>query len=288
VPWVGEYTFWVRTNDGSGYFLYCDVNEIEPYLESDGLKLTVKDFGENYKDMWIAEGTWSSYSEIKNQATVKYQAAAAKLSNYFANHDFTYTTANPGEHTVLIRYNDGTQDVIHTTLTVDVPTFDVNGLQVTVGNIPGVKIIRTAYGEYNSVAEIKGAAGVRNFNNKTAIKDAESYKIQYRDNGVVTLIVEYATGYKHVEHINIEQKTSTATVSGNTVTISDIEEGFVMIRYAEGTYKTSNGVKEAAGSKYVKEAVNGKITVENLAKGKYTFCVQYDDESFNFHYITIA
>ena len=291
VPWVGEYTFWVRLNDGSQYFVYADVNDITPYLEADGLKLTVKDFGENYKDMWIAEGTWNSYSEIKNNvaAGAKYQAAATKLSNYFANHDFTYTTADPGAHTVLIRYNDGTQDVMHIDLTVDVPTFDVNGLQVIVGNIPGVKIIRTAYGEYNSVAEIKGASGVRNFNNKTAIRDAESYRIQYRDNGVVTIIVEYATGYKHVEHINIQQKTSTLTQNGSKITIGNFDEGLVMVRYAEGTYKTSNGVKNAAGSRYVKAdaVVNGQIVFDLPQKGTWTVCVQYDDESFNFYYVEI-
>ncbi len=30
VPWVGEYTFWIRYNDGSQYFVYCDVNSITP------------------------------------------------------------------------------------------------------------------------------------------------------------------------------------------------------------------------------------------------------------------
>ena len=288
VPWVGEYTFWIRYNDGSQDFLYVDVTDINPYLVSDGLRLTVKDFGENYKDMWIAEGIWNNYTEIKYNATVKYQAAAAKLSNYFANHDFTYTTANPGVHTVLIRYNDGTQDVLRIDLTVDVPTFDVNGLQVTVGNIPGVKIIRTACGAYNSVAEIKGAAGVRNFNNKTAIKDADTYKVQYRDNGVVTLIVEYNTGYKHVEHINIQQKTPTFVWDGNRVTIGDLD-GLVIVRYASGTWKTSNGVKTAQGSKYIKpeSIVDGKITIDDLTKGKWTVCVQYDDESYNIYHIDV-
>ena len=291
VPWVGEYTFWVRLNDGTSYFVYADVTEIDPYVVSDGLRLTVKDFGENYKDLWIAEGTWGSYAEIKNYvaAGAKYQAAAAKLSNYFADHDFTYTCANPGDYTVLIRYNDGTQDVIHTTLTVDVPTFEVNGLQVTVGNIPGVKIIRTAYGEYDSVAAIKGASGVRNFNNKTAIKDAESYKIQYRENGVVTIIVEYATGYKHVEHINIQQKVPTFDQKGNSITVGDLD-GLVMVRYAPGTYKTSNGVKNAEGSRYIKPdaIVDGRIVFDILSAGKWTVCVQYDDESYNFYHITVA
>ncbi len=289
VPWIGEYTFWVRFNDGSSYFLYFDITEIHPYLTSDGLRLTVNDFGENYKDMWIAEGTWNSYSEIKNNVaeTAKYQAAATKLSNYFAFHDFTYTTSNPGAHTVLIRYNDGTQDVMHINLTVDVPTFTWNGLQLTIGNIPGVKIIRSAYGTYNSIAEIKTAPLLRCFNNKTAIKDAEEYMIQYRENGEITVIVEYATGYKHVEHLNVVQKESTCVLDGNTVTIGDLESGFVMVRYAEGTYKTPNGVKNAEGSKYVKEATDGKIVVEDLAPGNYTFYVQYDDESYNFHYITV-
>ncbi len=288
-PWVGEHTFWVRLNDGSAYFLYADVTEINPYVESDGLRLTVKDFGENYKDMWIAEGTWNSYSEIKNNATVKYQAAATKLSKCFASHDFTYTTANPGEHTVLIRYNDGTQDVIHTTLTVDVPTFDVNGLQVTVGNIPGVKIIRSAYGTYNSIAEIKQAPLLRCFNNKTAIKDAESYKIQYRDNGVVTIIVEYATGYKHVEHVNIEKKAPTFVQNGNKVVIGDLD-GLVIVRYAPGKYTTANAIKNAEGSKYLKPAdiMDGKLTLELDTAGSWSFMVQYDDESFNFYHIAVA
>ena len=63
-----------------------------------------------------------------------------------------------------------------------------------------------------------------------------------------------------------------------------------MVRYAEGTYKTMADVKNAEGSKYVKadSVVDGQIVVEDLAAGTYTFCVQYDDESYNFHYITIA
>ncbi|MBR4881971.1 MAG: InlB B-repeat-containing protein, partial [Clostridia bacterium] len=30
LPWVGEYTFWVRLNDGSSYFLYTEVANIQP------------------------------------------------------------------------------------------------------------------------------------------------------------------------------------------------------------------------------------------------------------------
>ncbi len=294
VAYAGTYTFCIRHNDGTNDFLYADVNTINTYLTSDGLRLTVNDMkaASTIKDMWIAEGTWKTYSEIKNNvaAGAKYQATSNKLANYFATNDFTYVTANPGAHTVLIRYNDGSVEYHHINLTVDVPTFSQNGLQLTIGNIPGVKIIRSAYGKYNSISEIKKAPLLRCFNNKSAIKDAESYKIQYRTAGEITVIVEYTTGYKHVEHLTIDKKESTATVDGNTVTIGAIEDGFVMVRYAIGKYNSMSDVKNAAGSKYVKaeSVVDGQIVIEDLAPGAYTFCVQYDDESYNYHYITIA
>ncbi|MBQ4601689.1 MAG: carbohydrate-binding domain-containing protein, partial [Clostridia bacterium] len=278
VPWVGTYTFWVRTNDGSQYFLYTDVNDITPYAESYGVKLTVKDFGENYKDLWIAEGTFNSYAEIKASTAFKYQASAVKLANYFATHDFSYTVTNPGAYTILVRYNDGSFDVVHTTLTVDVPVFVENGLQVTVQNIPDVKIIRTAYGHYTTVAQIKSATGVRNFNNKTAIKNAEEYMIQYREEGEVTLIVEYNNGYKHFHYYNVAKKVPTFVQDGNKVTIGDLDDLYI-VRYAPGKYTTSNAIKAAAGSKYLKSAdinVNGELVIENLTSGRWSFMVQYN------------
>ncbi|MBR4880376.1 MAG: hypothetical protein IKU19_00475, partial [Clostridia bacterium] len=162
LPWAGEYTFWVRLNDGSQYFLYETISEINPYVTSYGVKLTVNDFGDNYKDAWLAKGTFNSYSEIKASTAFKYQASANKLANYAkTTHDFTYTMTDPGDYTVLIRYNDGSVDVIHHTLTVDYPVLVENGLQAIITNIPDIKIIRTAYGHHTSVESIKKAATVR-------------------------------------------------------------------------------------------------------------------------------
>ncbi|MBQ4562837.1 MAG: InlB B-repeat-containing protein, partial [Clostridia bacterium] len=289
LPWMGEYTFWVRYNDGSQYFIYTDVDEITPYVESYGVKLTVKDYAENYKDMWLAEGTFNSYSEIKASTAFKYQASANKLDLYAkTTHDFSYTMTNPGAYTVLIRYNDGTTDVIHTELTVDVPEFSVNGLQTTVQNIPDIKIIRTAYGHYESVGDIKKASGVRNFSNKNDIKNAEEYMIQYREAGEVTLIVEYNNGYKHFYYHNIQPKSATMIQSKNTVMFDDLD-GIVMIRYAKGTYTTSSQIKAAEGSKVIKPAdlVGGYAIISNLEAGTYTFCVQFDDESYDYYTITV-
>ncbi len=290
LPWVGEYTFWVRTNDGSQYFLYTDVKDIDPYVESYGVKLTAKDYAEDYKDMWIAKGRFNTYNEIKASTDFKYQASANKLDLYaVTTHDFSYTLTDPGDYTVLIRYNDGSTDVIHHTLTVDYPVFIENGLQVTVTNIPDIKIIRTAYGHYESVAEIKAAAGVRNFNTKVIGSNAESYKLQYRDEGEVTLIVEYNNGYKHFYYYNVEQKVPTMVQEGNKVTFGDLDDLYI-IRYAPGKYTTSNNIKNAPGSKYLKsDAINenGEIVIDNLTSGRWSFMVQYNDESYNFYVLDI-
>ncbi len=290
LPWMGEYTFWVRYNDGSQYFVYTSVDDVTPYVESYGVKITVKDYAENYKDMWLAEGTFNSYSEIKASTGFKYQASQNKLDLYAkTTHDFSYTMTNPGAYTVLIRYNDGTTDVIHTELTVDVPEFSVNGLQTTVQNIPDIKIIRTAYGHYESVGDIKKASGVRNFSNKNDIKNAEEYMIQYREAGEVTLIVEYNNGYKHFCYINIEPKSATMIQSKNTVMFDNLD-GFVMIRYAKGTYTTSSQIKAAEGSKVLKPAdlTGGYAIISDLEAGTYTFCVQFDDESYDYYTVTVA
>ncbi|MBR4880859.1 MAG: hypothetical protein IKU19_02935, partial [Clostridia bacterium] len=289
LPWVGEYTFWVRYNDGSEYFLHTTVENIKPYVTSYGVKLTVNDFGENYKDAWIVKGTYNTYSESKN-ATFRYQASATKLANYAkTTHDFTYTLTDPGDYTVLIRYNDGTFDVIHHTLTVTTPVLVENGLRAIITNIPDIKIIRTAYGHYESVTDIKAAPTVRYFNNKTAIKDAEEYMIQYREEGEVTIIVEYNDGYKHYFYYNVEKKVPTYTLEGDTITFGNLDDLYI-IRYAPGKYTTSNNIKNAPNSQYKKAAninENGEIVITGLTTGRWSFMVQNNDDSYNFYVLDV-
>ena len=176
---------------------------------------------------------------------------------------------------------------MHIDLTVDVPTFYENGLQITVNNISDIKIIRTAPGQFTTATEVKNASGVRNFSNKTAIKNAESYKIQYREEGWVTLVVEYNNGYQHIHQYYVEKKRPSFTQEGNKVVFGDLD-GLVVLRYAKGEYASSSEIKAAAGSRALKitDAVDGKISV-TLTEGTYTFCVQYDDESYNYYKVVV-
>ena len=251
-------------------------------VSSDGPNLTVSGMVD-VKDVFIALGDYDTYADVKANAVVR--LTPEKLAGA---ESYTYTLKAGGYYTVLVRYNDGTSVYLYHQIDVTEPTFAANGLQLTVGNLADVKVIRTAYGEHKSVSAIKKAEGARSFTAKNDIKGADSYMIQYRKSGTVTVAVQYEDGYTKIYTYEVEQKVPVFTQSNNVVTIGNIDDLYV-IRYAPGEYTTSAQIKAAAGSKALKadSAVDGVITVKNLKAGTYTFCVQYNDESYNYYVITV-
>ncbi len=258
------------------------VSANEPSVDTYGVKITVNGLSEA-RDFFIAKGEFDSYKEIKTNGYIV-RVTSTKIGD---RDSYTYTVSSLGMHTVLVRYNDGREYVFHKDLTVEEPEFIPNGLQVTVKNISDVKVIRTAYGEYSTPGETKRAEGSRSYSGKTVIKGADSYKLQYRNEGIVTITVEYNNGYIKVFNHNVQKKTPAVEQRDNSVTFGNLD-GLVMIRYAMGEYSSVAEIK-AAGGKVIKPQaiVDGKITVSDLTNGVYTFAVQYDDESYNYYTIKI-
>ncbi len=253
----------------------------EPYLTANGVQLTVHELYD-IKDYFIAEGDQNTYREVKNN--VVFSISAAKLGT---KTEYTYTLPHHGIHTVYIRYNDGSYKILKTEITGAEPEFAINGLQLTVSNLDNVKVIRTAYGEFTTAGAMKKAATHRAFT-QGAIKNSESYKIQYRNDGAVTVAVCYNDGYTEFFIYDVAQKTPTLEQKGSTVILGNLD-GLYNIRYAKGEYTTASQIKAAPGSvalKANKIDENGNITV-NLSVGTYTFCVQYDDESYNYYTVTV-
>ena len=279
----GIYSLWIKLSDGTEYIYKADLTVMDQELEAYGVTMTVKNLY-GVKDFFIAEGDYDTYAELK--ANYIFNATSAKIGT---KHDYTYTVKNPGVHTVLIRYKDTARanEFIKINLTVDEPVFTTNGLRVTVGNIPDVKVIRTAYGEYNTPGEVKRAEGSRNFSNKSVIKNADDYTIQYREEGIVTIVVEYNNGYVKVFHYDVQKKSPTVEQNGNIVSLGNLD-GLYVIRYAEGEYTTPKQIKTAPGNRVIKseDILDGYITV-TLNPGIYTFYVQYDDESYNYYNIVV-
>ncbi len=253
----------------------------EVTVTTDGLKITLGNL-KGVRDIFIAQNEYDSYREMKDNGYL-FSVGKAKIGD---SDSYTLTAYQPGLHTVAVRYDAGGIALLHIELTVTEPVFTVNGLQVTVSNLPDVKVIRTAYGEHSTVKQLKKAEGYRTFG-ASVIKGSDEYTVQYRNEGRATLTVEYNNGYVKVFSCDVAKKTPAVEQQGNSVTFGDLD-GLVMIRYAMGEYTVASEIKKAEGSRVIKgaSAVDGKISV-TLTAGTYTFCVQYDDESYNYITVTV-
>ena len=253
-----------------------------PSLSADGVTLNM-DGLTGAKDVFIAKGTHSTYRAVKDNLVV--QITQTKLAG---KDEYRYILKEAGEYTVYIRYPDTTKEpvILYITLTVTEPEFSYNGLQVYISDLDGVKVVRTAYGEYKTPGEVKRAEGSRSFPARY-IDTTKDYMIQYRSNGRVTVAVVYENGYIVMYYYDVEMKVPTFEQAGNKITFGNLD-GLKVLRYAKGEYATSNAIKNAAGSVALtpKKIVDGKITV-TLPTGLYSFCVQYDDDSYNYYTVTV-
>ncbi|MBR5514982.1 MAG: InlB B-repeat-containing protein, partial [Clostridia bacterium] len=153
----------------------------EPTVSAEGAIVTVSGLSADVKDIFLALGEYDNYTDVNNNKVVR--LTQNKLQGA---ESYDYTVPAGGVFTVLVRYNDGTMKYAYVTVNVIVPEMSANGLQITVSNLEGVKVIRTAYGEYKTAAKIKAAEGARAFTAKGVLKGVDQYTIQYRDNGIAT------------------------------------------------------------------------------------------------------
>ncbi|MBE6572889.1 MAG: hypothetical protein E7652_00675 [Ruminococcaceae bacterium] len=279
----GVYTFWMKTKDGKEYISTIDISVMIPYITSDGVTVTVHNLY-GVRDFFIAEGDYNTYTEINQNKIVR--VTETKIAGA---HDYSYIVTNPGRHSVCIRFNDTTRENIITQidLTVVEPAFQNKGLQVHLSNLEDVKVIRTAYGEFATPGEIKRAAGQRSFSGKADLKGKSEYMIQYRENGTVTIGIQYNNGYVVMYKYDVAKKVPSFQQLKNTVVIGNLND-LQVIRYASGNYSTSAEIKAAADCVTIKnsEVVDGYVRV-TLAPGTYTFVVQYTDESYNYYNVKV-
>ena len=285
----GIYTFAVNMIDGRTFFFAVELKKAdEPVVTelnatAEGAIVTISGLSADVKDIFLAFGVFNNYSDVNNNKIVR--LTQNKLNGA---ESYDYTVPAGGVFTVLVRYNDGSMKYLYVTVNVIVPEMSANGLQITVSNLEGVKVIRTAYGEYKTAAKIKAAEGARAFTAKGVLKGVDQYTIQYRDNGVATIAVCYENGYMKIFVVDIQQKVPTMVQNDNVVTFGNLDD-LKVVRYAKGEYTTSTQIKNAAGSVALKadKVVGGLLTVELKSAGTYTFCVQYNDESYNYFTVTV-
>ena len=249
---------------------------LDPVLSVDGLNITVTNLGA-VRDFLIAPGHHDVYAGIKQNYVLRVTEAKFK-----GEESYTATVTAPGEYTVLVRYTDGREQTYHYVIAeAATPKFTVSGLSVGISNFEGLRTLRTAPGEWNTPGEVKRAAGARNIPARNISGD--SYELQYAENGVYTVSLEYTNGLVVVEHIELSRTVPTMFQEGNVVTLGNLN-GLYVVRYAPGEFTSSYDIKRAEGAKYVRPSkINafGEIVIE-LDDKVYTICVQYNDGSCNF------
>lgn len=281
-PNPGEITVVVQYQDVTKYLFNLTLKEKHnPSVTAQGTSVTVKGI-EEARDIFIAKGHYESYRQVNENKLVRITE-----SKLIGASEYTYPVKEGGEHTVAVRYLDGSVVIRHVTVEVTEPIFTQNGLRLKIENLEGVRVIRTAYGEHTTASAIKTAEGARAFT-AADLNNTDEYTIQYRENGKVSVAVSYHNGYTAVKSFNIAKYVPTFTQEGNRVSFGQLE-GLKVLRYAKGEYTTSREIKEAEGSVALTPAhiADGKISVE-LGHGVYTFSVQYEDESYNYFRVRVT
>ncbi|MBQ3101247.1 MAG: hypothetical protein IJC50_09675 [Clostridia bacterium] len=250
----------------------------ETTVTADGLDITVSGL-DGVRDFLIAPGHHEVYSGIKQNYILRVTNAKFGVSDRY-----TASMTSVGEYTVLVRYTDGSEQTYHyVTTEAATPEFAVSGLSVTVSDFSGLRTLRTAPGKWNTPGEVKRAAGARNIPARNIGNDP--YKLQYAEDGVYTVSLEYLNGLVVVEHFELSRTIPYVYQKGNKITLGDLDDLYV-VRYAPGIYETMGEIKRAEGSKYIRPSAideNGEISFE-IGYEMYTICVQYNDGSQYYDY----
>ncbi len=157
------------------------------------------------------------------------------------------------------------------------------GMQFKIENLESVKSIRYAYGEYDSEKDIKYGVDSVSHSAKTLRKRGENCTLQFTKPGLVSIVITYNDGTRDFYKYEVIKSEPTVIRDGNSITFGNLTD-LKVLRYAKGEYESSSEIKRAENS----VAVSGKTLDSDtytvtLEPGTYTFCVQYNDESYNYY-----
>lgn len=187
----GYYSFWIKLTDGSECIYIADLSVMVQSVSVATNNVTVHNL-HGVKDFFIAYGEHESYRAVKDDLLV--QITSKKIGE---SHDYSYLINKSGKYTLCVRYEDATREYSFITFEVILPevVFTGDGAKLNVSGIDDVKVIRYAYGEYNSVAQIKRAEGNVSYTGKGRLKDLNEYTLEFSKEGTVSVAVVFNNGY---------------------------------------------------------------------------------------------
>lgn len=283
LPDGGEYSMWLRYDDGRAFIINHTAENFQPTYTVKGLNFTFYNLY-GVKDIFIASGRHYTYRNVSDNSIVRLTA-----NKFGGKHNYAYPAPMPGAgvYTVLIRLENGNNYFSFAYCDAKTPVITFDGIKMNIGNLDNVKVIRVAPGQWSTSHDVKAATGNRNFTASEIAKTISADGVftvtnsKDADGMVYTVCVEYYDGYSTILNFTVETKKPVYTFTEDSATFTSLDDLYI-IRYAKGNYTTANEVKKGLNNKYVKHAAvtDDTVIIENLV-GEYTFLVQYNDGSVN-------
>ena len=176
------------------------------------------------------------------------------------------------------------EDIIDTE-TAEVPSVVTEkGMQFRIENLQDVKSIRYAYGEYETEKDIKYGEDSVSHSAKTLRTRGNSCVLQFPKPGLVSIVITYNDGTRDFHKYEVIKSSPTVTRDGgNDITFGNLSD-LKVLRYVKGEFENSYDIKRANGSVAISgKNINSDTYTATLERETYTFCVQYNDESYNYY-----
>jgi len=238
-------------------------------------------------DLWIAEGEWTTYADIKAQAASYFRVKGD--STRIVDGVLNYKAPTDGLFTVIVRLTDGTELVFN----VEVATYFVlKGASITVNHIDvdTINDVWVSAGTLDNYADIKANMIFRTKADGKRVIDG-SFTYNFTKGGYYTVAIRTLDGELKIQHVTIDTGLDVdVAVNGKVVTVSGLDRDTItVIRYAKGEYTTGGAIKNATGVQFVRgrELVESELSVE-LASGTYTFMIQYTNGIQLFNTVVVA
>lgn len=160
------------------------------------------------------------------------------------------------------------------------------GLKINVTNTMGVKTIRYAYGDYQTVRAMKNSTNYGVVRGQNTTGEITSFNV--KNEGLYTVYVEYVDGSKYFYKTNTVKKVPSYNVSNASVEIGNLDNVRI-IRYVLGNFNTASQIKAQSNDRYVLgTSINSNTYNLLLAKnGTYTILIEYLDGTSYVEHITL-
>lgn len=170
------------------------------------------------------------------------------------------------------------------------PVLSVDNFIVSVENVEGLNYMRYLKGEYNSMAEMRGADGLIQCNRAYIVAHTDENGVltaELPSTGVFTFWLRFDDGREFIKYVQTGVITPNVTTDGLNVNVLNLD-GVKDVFLAYGTYTVFREVSNNRIVRLNEQMLEGihRYTYKLRAPGDLTVVIRYNDNTQKFFYVT--